>query len=270
MAGQLIVLPGVTVAASVGVPRVNMNIPDTIASKIVSLKHVVSARALAPVVTGGVSGRCRATGAALVSTGALATSLALSEVGGKVGWGISGVGGGGLALPAGSLTASFTMVMAVARSAADVAGGAICNFLSGFDGTDTFISMLARYYGTASTSTTRQNNMVSSTVAVGTSVQMLMPAGAWDIFIIDFDAATRLLSIATNQSEPFYSATMASAFAPPVGSYLEIGYHVDSNGLRSSKVGDLYTFNDSLRRTDFGKTQLAELVASLKWYYGIQ
>ena len=269
MAGQLIVLPGVTVAASAGVPRINMNAPDTIASKISTLKHVVSARTLTAVAGGGVSGRCRVTGALLTPKGAQAASLGLADVAGKIGLGISGAGGGGLALPVGSLTSSFTMVMAIARAAADIAGGGVINFLSGFSGDDTLYSMLARYYGATSSTTARQNNVAASTGVVGNAAQVVMPSGAWDVVVVDYDAASRLISIAVNQAALFNSVTMSAPLVPPAGSYVEIGYHVDSNGLRNSKVGDLYAFNDSLLRTDFGKGQLSALVAAMKTFYAI-
>ena len=270
MAGQMIVLPGVTAAAGPGAPRVNMNTPDTIAAKIGSLKHAISARALTPVAGGGVTGRCRASGLPLVSKGTSANTLTLYEVAGRAALGINGSGRAALALPAGSITASFTTISVVNINGTDVAGNYSVNFLSGFDGAEVYSNIMLRYDGASSANSAIADKLRASTTISSTSaVPVARPAGDWAIVITDYNNQTRVMSIAVNQVATFSTGIMAAALVPAAGSYLEIGYHPDPSSLRLSKVGDLYTFSDSLLRTDLGKTQLAELVASLKTYYGI-
>ena len=270
MAGQLIVLPGVTAAAGAGAPRVNMNTPDTLAARIATLKHVVSARSLQAVAGGGVSGRCRATGAALTPKGISASTLTLYEVAGRAAMGINGSGRAALALPPGSLTQSFTTVSVININNVDVAGNYSVNILSGFDAADVYANIMLRYDGATSTSTTIADKLRASTSASNASaVPTPRPAGDWVVVITDYNNLTKTISIAANQVSSFATGVMAAELAPALGSYLEIGYHLDASSLRSSKVGDLYTFSDSLLRTDLGKTQLAELVAALKTYYGI-
>lgn len=274
MAGQLIVLPGVTAAASAGAPRINMNAPDLIAAKNATLKHVVSARSLALVAGGGVSGRCRATGAPLIAKGISASTLALYEIAGRKGLGINGIGRAGLALPANSLTESFTTVSAVNIDSVDIAGidagTSSVNFLSGFDASDVYRNMMLRYASSANADPLIADKLRVSTTTSGTlAAPAARPTGNWIIVITDYNNTTRLLSISANQVATFASTTQAASLAPAAGSYLEIGYHPDASSLRASKVGDLYTFSDSLLRTELGKSQLADLVGALKTYYSI-
>lgn len=270
MAGQMIVLPGVTAAAGAGAPRVNMNTPDTIAAKIGSLKHAVSARSLSLAAGGGVSGRCRATGQPLVPKGTSANTLALYEVAGRTALGINGSGRAALALPVGSITPSFTTVSVVNINSADVAGNYSVNFLSGFDGADAYANLMLRYDGVATSNTAIADKLRASTSASSASaVPAARPAGDWVIVITDYNNQSRVMSIAVNQAVTFSSGIMAAALVPAAESYLEIGYHPDPSSLRASKVGDVYTFSDSLLRNELGKSQLVELVAALKTYYSI-
>lgn len=269
MAGQMIVLPGVTAAAGAGAPRVNMNTPDTIAAKIASLKHVVSARSLTADAVNGVAGRCRATGLPLTSKGSGRSSLAVVGIGGNVGLGLppGNSGNAALALPAGSLTSSFTFVTALYLAASDASGTSAGNFLSGYDGVENYISALLRSYGSASTASA---GLLTATTNTSSPVAINNPAGnTWAIVVVDYNNETRRISISLNQADTFASGVKSADFAPGNGAYMEIGYHLGVQTLRDSKVGDLYTFNDSLLRSDLGKTQLKDLVAALKTYYGI-
>jgi hypothetical protein len=266
MAGQMIVLP-ITVAAAAGAPRVNMNIPDAIAGKVASLKHVVSARSLVTVPGNGVSGRCRATGLPLIPKGASAANLALYEIAGKAALGINGSGSAGLGLPADSLTSSFTFVMAINLNSADALGTYPINFLSAFDTAGTYLSGLTRAYGLASS--TYANKIGANTGTTGTWAFATPPTGSWGVVVVDYNNATRVLSVSVNQAATFVAATMPASYVPPAGAYVEIGYHIDASSIRNSKMGDLYTFNDSLLRTELGKAQLADLVAAMKADYGI-
>lgn len=267
MYGQMVVLDGVTAAAAAGAPRVNMNAADIVATKISTLKHAVGARSLSAAPAGGVTGRCRWTGAPLVSKGNAAVNLAVTEVAGRLGLGINGTGSAGLALPAGSLTSSFTLVAAVNLNATDAAGNYPVNFLSGFDSSDVYISGLLRAYGAASSvfpSRIGSNTGISGTWSFANS-----PAAGWAIVVIDYNNATRTMSVSVNQAATFTVATMPANYAPAAGSYIEVGYHIDASSIRNSKLGDLYTFSDSLLKTDLGKSQLTELVAAMKTYYSI-
>ncbi|WP_339545152.1 hypothetical protein [Pseudomonas sp. RA_35y_Pfl2_P32] len=266
MAGQMIVLP-ITVAAAAGAPRIDMSIPDFIAGKVGSLKHVVSARSLTAAPGGGVAGRCRATGLPLIPRGASAATLALYEIAGKAALGINGPGSAGLGLPADSLTSSFTFVMAISLNSADALGTYPINFLSGFDAAGTYISALTRAYGIAAS--LNANKIGANTGTLGTFAFATPPSGNWGVLVVDYNNATRVLSVSVNQAATFVAVTMPASYAPPAGSYVEIGYHIDTSSIRNSKMGDLYTFSDSLLRTELGKAQLTDLVAALKAEYSI-
>lgn len=267
MAGQLIVLPGVTAAAAGSAPRVNMNAADSAAAKITALKHAVSARSLSAVSGGGVAGRCRATGALLIPKGT-AGNLSLTEVAGMPA--LAAANSSGLALPPGSLTRSYTLVAAVAISSVDSAAGLAVNLLAGMDGSDAYISTLLRYYGAAAAS---PNSDVFASTGSGTTVvtatpRKARPSGNWAIAVVDLNFNTKVLSLALNDVASPVTQTLTAPIDPSAASYIEIGYHL-SAGLSNSKIGDLYTFNASLLSSDLGKTQLADLVSALKSTYGI-
>jgi hypothetical protein len=266
--GQIIVLAGVTSAAPPTAPRIDMNSVDLAAVKIGSLKHVVSARALTGLPAGGVSGRCRASGAPLISKGT-AAALLLTTVGGRPAlWlGAAGNASAALALPPGSFTESFTAVMTVSVGALSLAATFPTNFLAGFDG-EIWSAQVLRHYGSPVSSSqdvfaTRGND------EVGPYVEKARVPGNWNIVVVDYNNDTRVASIAVNSVATLSAMTLPAGRVPAPTEYFEIGYHLSNSGLRDSKVGDLYTFSDSLLRTDFGKTQLTELVASLKTYYAI-
>lgn len=268
MFGQMVVLEGVTAAAAPGAPRINMNAPDIIATKIASLKHALGAREILPAPGGGVVGRCRWTGALLTSKGTSANTLTLSEIAGRSALSINGAGRAGLALPPGSLTSSYTMVAAVNLAAVDLAGNYITNVLSGFDSSDTYISALQRAYG-ATSGGANAGKLISSPLAGGTFPSASLPAPGWAVLVTDYDNSSRLVSVSINQVSSFGTLTLPGTFVPPSGSYVEVGYHLDPSSLRNSSLGDLYTFSDSLLKTDLGKSQLVELIAAMKTYYSI-
>lgn len=266
--GQIIVLAGVTSGAPPSAPRVDMNIVDLVAVKIGSLHNVISARSLSAVTGGGVTGRCRATGAALVSKGT-ASALQLTEVGGRPAlWlGAAGTASAALALPPGSVTESYTAVMAVSTGPISIAATFPTNFLAGFDG-ETWSVQALRHYGAPAAGSqdvfaTRGND------EVGPYVEAPRVPGNWNIVVVDYNNDTRIASIAVNSVASFGTVAVTAGRVPAPTEYFEIGYHLSNSGLRDSKVGDLYTFSDSLLKTDFGKAQLAELVAKMKIYYSI-
>ncbi|WP_023389753.1 hypothetical protein [Pseudomonas putida] len=270
MAGQVIVLPGVTAAASAGAPRINMNAADIAASKVVSLKHVVSARSLTAAPGGGVVGRCRNTGANLTPKGTGQALLGVTSLAGRSALGLTASGSAGLALPAGSLTNSFTYVTAVYLGATDIAGSSAINFLAGFDAADAYITASLRYYGQAYASPVSRADKFSS-FSPQTSTPGADGAGAvagWNVVTVDFNNDSRILSIAVNQAVTFAAVLKPTPAGYASSSYLEVGYHL-GNALLNSKFGDLYTFSDSLLKSDLGKAQLSDLVAALKAYYSI-
>lgn len=267
MTGLRIVLSTVDSKAPASAPRVAMNAPDSVAAKIAALKHSVAARSLKAVLGGGVSGRCRVTGKALTMKGANQANLQLFDLAGKKALGLGMVGYAGLALPADSLTPSYTFVLAMYLDAADYAAALTLNFLSGFGAADSYQNMLLRYYG--STNGSNPNALRAATSSSGAAATLATLAVGWHIVTVDYNNATKILSLSIDQVETFATATMAAALVPAVGAYIELGYHLGAEGLKNSKVGDLYAFSDSMLSTGLGQNQLAELVVAMRSYYSV-
>jgi hypothetical protein len=267
MTGLRIVLNTVDSKAPASAPKVAMNAPDSVAAKIAAIKHSVSARSLKSVTGGGVSGRCRVTGKALTMKGVNQANLQIFDVMGRRALGLSPVGYAGLALPVDSLTSSYTFVTAIYLDAADYAAALTLNFLSGFDAADTYQNMLLRYYGSIHGSS--PNALRTSVFGNGAAATVSTITPGWHVVTVDYNNSTRTLSLSLDQVTTFATATMAASLAPAAGAYVEIGYHLGAEGLKGSKMGDLYTFSTSLRGTELGQVQLADLVASLKIYYGV-
>lgn len=269
MSGQVIRLD-IEVDAASSAPRIDMTPADVIAAKISSLKHVVSPRELKAVATGGVAGRCRSTGLSLIPKGTQATALTLSDVAGKRALGLSAAGAvASLALPAGSMTDSYTLVIAVNTNPLDLVSGAPVNYLSGFNGSDAYTSATLRYYGAAAAPPRTSRFVTIGPSTTGTETFADHSSEGWVVLVVDFDNNTRQLSIAANQTEIFEVVTKGASVSQDPGAYFEIGYHVSGIGLRSSKVGDLFTFGESLLANSFGRGQLADLVSAMKDDYGI-
>lgn len=271
MTGQVIILPGVVAAASLGAPRIDMNASDVVAARIASLKHVVSPRSLVTLPGGGVSGRCRATGLALVPKGTV-TALQLSDVAGKRALGLSAITSAGLGLPPGSRTASYTTVVAVTISQADIDSTTLSaspRFIGGYDAAGTHNLTVLQYYGAAG----NPPNIFTANGSGDSSspfAKAARPNGTWVIAVVDFNNDTKTVSLSLNQADTFATLAKAEPHAPGATDYLEIGsHHVVASGLRTSRVGDLYTFSNSLLATDPGRQQLKDLVAALKTEYGI-
>lgn len=270
MAGQIIILPGVSAAASGGAARIDMTPADRIAARMANLKHVVSPRSLTAVAGGGVSGRCRATGLSLVPKGTT-TALKLFDVAGKRALGLTNIFAASLGLPAGSQTPSYTAVMAVNIGQADIDSVAISTspiLLGGSSAADTVNLNALQYFGAAGTPpnifTARGSDVASPFASV------VRPGGAWVIVVVDFDNNTKTVSLAVNQAATFATMLKTTEHTPAAGDYVEIGNHgTATSSLRSSKVGDLFLFGDSVLSSSLGKSQLVELVAALKAEYGI-
>lgn len=275
MAGQLIRLPGVTAAAAAGAPRIIMTGPDAVAAQIASLKHVVSARSMTPLSGGGVSGRCRLTGKPLIPMGVNIDRWQVLTLGGREALysGPAASGGQGaaasIALPAGSLTQSYTAVGAFAWDAADRAGNYLTNFVVGFDaGAPT--RRLFRAYGLQYATPVEARGTMATGSGEFTSVYESIPTTEWGIFVADYNHETRVISLSINDADSFTQRTETVATpTPSADAYLEIGYHNSVNALRNSKVGDLYTFSESLLSSALGAAQLKQLMAELKAYYSV-
>ncbi|EKT4477477.1 hypothetical protein QEL91_003177 [Pseudomonas putida] len=277
MAGQLIRLPGVTAAAAAGAPRIVMTAPDAVAAKIASLKHVVSARSMTALSGGGVAGRCRLTGEVLTPAGANIDRWQIVTLAGREALysGPAASGGQGAAasilLPAGSYTESFTLVSAFAWDAADRAGNYLTNFIVGYPdpASPTTTSCTLRAWGQQYATESARNRVATGTKSTG-SVTKVIPETTWGVFVCDFNAETRRISLSINSGDVFDQVVeTGSVTALAEGAFLEIGYRYSNNALRNSKFGDLYTFDESLLSTELGAVQLKELVAELKTYYSI-
>lgn len=153
-------------------------------------------------------------------------------------------------------------------AAADIGLRGAGNFLSGMSADDTYLNIMLRWYGAESPTTP---GMLAASTTTGQPVNTSGPtvADTWAIVVVDYNNDTRRISISLNQAKNFISGVKATDYAPAANSYLAIGYHIGSESLRSARVGDLYTFSDSLLRTDLGRLQLSALVAELKTEYGI-
>lgn len=271
MAGQIIKLPGVIAASTIGVPRIIQTSADIVAARLPQLAHVFSASAMTPLAS-GVSGRCRKTGKPFVPMGTV-SSLQLRTVAGKVGLGSmagsSGVMTNGLAFPAGSSTASFSVVCALQINPTDINGvTANVNFLTSFSSDNVLKSRGLTYYGNAHATFGDKMVFFGSDGVSTDAPNTLRPAGDWIIVAVDFNNVTKVASMSVNGAA-FVSTTKATNHAPGAGGYFEIGYHVSSSGLRNSLVGDAYVLNDSMRQSAPLQAQLDSLIAALKSDYGI-
>lgn len=269
VSGQVIVLP-MTVAAAASAPRINMTAAELAAVKIEALKHIVSPRYLSSLPAGGVEGRCAVTGQLLTTKGTQPTTLVLSDVDGNRALGLTSTAAlASLALPAGSQTNSYTLVFAVNTSAADRASASPVNYLSGYSGADVYNSATLRFYGSAAAAPRTSRFISVGPSSTGTETFFDHAAAGWAVVIVAYDNDTRVLSIAVDQVETFNTVLKGATAAQDANAYFEIGYHLSGIGLRTSKVGDLFSFDKALVSTTFGREQLSELVVALKAQYGI-
>jgi len=271
MPGQIIKLSGVTAASTVGVPRILMGAADKAALRVSSLAHVVSPKSMS-ATSSGVTGRCRATGKKLVPKG-VAADLQLRTVGGFTGIGLSRLSAAGLALPAGSATPSYTIVMAIQMGQSDIDGATPANLVYTSTDAGADVATILRYYGKAYAGSGGSDLLLASGSTPYTAntpaVIKPRPDGAWIIVAIDYNDVTRVLSMALNGAA-YTAVTKPANHAPGAGGYFTIGYPNSSASLRGSMLGDLYLFSDSLLKTPSGQDQLAAVVAGLKSDYGIQ
>lgn len=78
-----------------------------------------------------------------------------------------------------------------------------------------------------------------------------------------------MLSLSINSATAFTTVLQTVADQFTAQSFLEIDYHSSINRMAASKVGVLFTFDNSLLNTDLGPVQLSSLISALKAEYGI-
>lgn len=270
MPGQIIVLPGVKTAAASAAERIDMTAADYAAARIPQLAHVVSARSLKSLPSGGVSGRCRATGLALTPRGSSLDLLAVSDAGGKPGLGSSQIAAAGLSLPPGSLTESCTIVATIYLDSSTISSTGLVNLLSGFNSLDAYSAYMLRYYGSNYDPAYRAGQFITQGTGLTSPEVYDGPAAlGWSVVVVDFDNETRKKTVAINSIESAVSDYQETPNTVGNGSYLEIGYHSGNNDMLNAKLGDLYVFNESLMKNDAGNSALSSVVDLLVDEYGI-
>ena len=273
MPGQLIILPGVTAGATTQVERIEATAADLAALRIQGLKHVVSARALSNVAAGGVSGRCRKTGGLLTPMGTGASLLTVATLAGhKALTGISPyTQAAGLALPAGSATASYCAVFAALIGSVAKADTGTSMLLSSYRSAGTIRAYMARYRPASSAAingvtSSGGYNTNSGPVAIPDAS---VPANTWGIYVVDFDDATKTARIASNTATPYDTETLADNHVIDEDSVVQIGYSLGTSGLRDCGVGDVYLFDRSMIGATATQSKIGTLIAALKTQYGI-
>lgn len=266
MPGQLIILPGVNSGGNGGA-RIDMNTADQIAARMPDLKHVISARSLKANVGGGISGRCRATGALLLNTGSAASTLTIKQLGSRPAIGQSANGAAALSLPNGTATASYCAVMAVYMGADSKIGTATTNWLTTMK-SNALLATMVRSYSSASSN--NADLTVSCGGDSGSPIASVVNQAAltWGVVVADWNDDTGVVSLSLNGSA-YVTATKTTKHLVDANTAVAIGYPLTASSLRDSGVGDLYVFGASQLGTSYGRGRIADLVAALKSQYGI-
>lgn len=89
------------------------------------------------------------------------------------------------------------------------------------------------------------------------------------IVVQGYDNDSKMLSLSINNATAFTTVLQTVADQFTAQSFLEIDYHSSINRMAASKVGVLFTFDNSLLNTDLGPVQLSSLISALKAEYGI-
>lgn len=263
--GQLIVLDGVKVPVVTGATKLDVSPADRIVAGMPQIHRVMSPKSLSSLAEGGVSGNCRVTGEAFVLKGTLPSPLRKEVYLGKpaLGFAVDDMLSS-MAFQPGSLTKSYTAVAVVAIP--DVTNRV--NILMGYTGESAIITGI-RYDITVDSPVDKR------LIAMGSGnnaphAEFVKPVGAgWAVVIADYDDATRKVSIAVNQTVTFDQDIKTVGSTATAESYFTVGYHGSVHGLRTSKVGDMYIFDQSLRGDAKAMVELTKLVAALKTEYGI-
>ncbi|RGE46970.1 hypothetical protein DZC30_00760 [Comamonas testosteroni] len=266
MPGQLIILPGVNAGGNGGA-RIDMNTADQIAARMPDLKHVISARSLKANVGGGISGRCRATGALLLNTGSAASTLTIKQLGSRPAIGQSANGAAALSLPNGTATASYCAVMAIYMGVDSKTGTAVTNWLNTIK-SNTLLGTMARTY--SQVNSTNTDLTVSCGGDSGSPIASVpnQAAGTWGVVVADWNDDTGIVSLSLNGGA-YVTATKTTKHLVDANTAVTIGYPLTASSLRDSGVGDLYLFSASQLASSYGKGRIADLVAALKSQYGV-
>ncbi|WJD60886.1 hypothetical protein [Pseudomonas kurunegalensis] len=263
--GQHIVLRGVKAPAAPGSVKLNTSAADRILAGMPYVHRVMAPKNLKNIDGGGVSGNCQVSGEPFILKGVQPFTLRVETFNGKpVLSQANTLYQASLAFQPGSGRKSYTAVMVV--SVADPTDRV--NFMMSYTD-ETPIATVLRYDIT--TDSPDQKKLVaygSNNNPAHASVQR--PAGNFAVVVVDYNDATRVVSIAVNQAEAFVEQ-VKSVNHPVVAdkSYFEIGYHGSVNSLRAAKVGDVYLFEESLRTSPAAMAELVKLVAALKTEYAI-
>ncbi|RUT30842.1 hypothetical protein WG29040_23165 [Pseudomonas sp. PAMC 29040] len=264
MRGQLVVLDIIAPAAP-GSVKLLLSPAELVASGMAGFTHSMSPKSAEAVSGGGVSAYCRVSGKKLVQKGRDQFGLKLATVEGKPALGLTSYTGvSSLAFPEGSASKSYTVVMMV--HIPDPATARL-NFMTAFTD-ETAIATVLRYDITTASPT------VNRLLAYGNAVnppqaEIAHSVAGWAAVVVDYDDLTRTVSIAVNGVGDFSEIIKAQNSLADEHSYLEVGYHSSSNGLRLASVGDVFIFNKSLRADPSGMVQLGHLVNELKAEYSV-
>lgn len=272
MSGQLIILPGVYSGAVSGAERIDVSLADVSALRIAGLKHVISAKSLKNISSGGVSGRCRKTGSLLTPTGTGAAGLTIATLNGHSAltlkspnsWSAS------LALPPGSATTSYCAVFAATIGAISRSGANNSVLAGVYTSANVNSSIYARFRASGNYPETGMTASGSGVTATGIPfvLESLLPVSTWGIYVVDFDSLTNTARISYNSSNIASSAVL-SANVVAADSAVHLGYPLSSSSFRDSGIGDFYLFDRSLLASTQTRLQLDSLIAGLKSQYGI-
>ncbi|MBC3496183.1 hypothetical protein HU764_004860 [Pseudomonas sp. SWRI100] len=264
MIGKLIRLDGIKIGGGSGAERIEVSNSDVVATKIANLCNFMSPRSMSNTQAGGVSGLCLRTGKPLVEKGT-PNSFTRTAYNGHAAVALKTNGAAAaIALPGGSLNSSYCVVSAVAIQ--PLSSGTV-NILSGFTSADAYVNCPLRHTGVPEGSQAYVSAYGPN--ATIPNVQAPVQRSKWQIVVSDFNNDTKTTSIGVNGLSALSSMEKDVTLFPGPDDYLEIGYHLGANGLRTTLVGDVYVFNTSMLRSDFLKGQLAALVASMVADYGI-
>ncbi|CAN7256266.1 hypothetical protein [Brucella pseudogrignonensis] len=273
MVGQNVELTGVTAAAGRAV--IDMNAADRVAARL-GVKHVFSPRTFKKIAAGGVSGRCRATGAEFLGVGTGFSALTLKNLAGITA--VSPQSGheqiAGFRLPAGSATPSYTVVMAIALGiqAASTTEGFNSELVGSYNASNTWLSYMARYRSEGNTGSNEGficagPNQATPVAYIGTA--LMPPANNWLVVAFEWDDDNGVIKTFHNSGLPVQTEDKAVKHAVGDNGYLMIGHPTGAGGIRDNYLSDIYFFDRPLSRNIHDNAALSDLIAAMKSVHGI-
>lgn len=273
MAGQMIVLAGVNSGAAANGKTIKMTSADQIAAKIPSLAYAITPPTLTKGSDGLLTGRDRASGALLTTSGVAANQIIVSAMGGHLAVNTGGnIVSAALRLPAGTATPSYSVIQAVYLGGVTVDSATSLFNPSIIMGLSAQIAAPIRYYGLATNpgDPTYRGQLISG--GSNGSAPFARLAGptvkGWAIVTSCYDNSTKQLTLGLN-GVTSHSVTKDVGLVIDSNSYWCLGYPLSPSGFVDSGVGDSYIFNDSLQSTPYGRERLSALVSAMKTAYGI-